>query len=215
MLAKKMSLVRRSLRRTEDGMERCLGVKIIELNSEESLVRRGKGRIRTSQDSRGGQAGLPTRPITLRILLIHQSRDRIFWRPILLDRDTGGGHPARLGRLGARLHRHPLHPAQERLRRRKGKRHDQPQICLIDPRVVAQQRGQLPTYQADLKAHQIRGFVQGIFQTAGGGQQIRQILWCQPHDRQPWTLLGLLAKAISGFLAKTAVLAPQSHLRHG
>ncbi|CAD6564847.1 MAG: hypothetical protein ASARMPREDX12_004459 [Alectoria sarmentosa] len=163
------------------GQEDELRVRIIELNGEEPLVRRGRGRIRMIEDSRGGQADLPTRLIRLRTLLIHQSRDHTYWRPILQDRNTGAGHPVRLGKLGDRLRQHPLHLAHGLLRRRRGKRHDQLRIYRIDRIVLMQQRGQLPIYridrivlmqqrgqlpvfQADLQVLQPKGFAQGTTQ---------------------------------------------------
>lgn len=199
--------MRRLLRHTEDGTEGCLGVRVIELNSQESLVRRCRGRVRTSEGNTGGRAGLPTRLIKLRILLIHQSRDHIYWRPTLRNRDTGGGHPARLGRLGGRLRRHPLHLVHGRLRRCRGKRRGQLQIYRIDRRVLIQRRGQPLTCQADLKVLQPRGFAQGISQAVLGGRQIRPLLWCHPNKYQLQTRLGLLAKTINRALAMLTALA--------
>lgn len=180
---------------------------MIELNSRESLVRRCRGRVRTSEGNREGRAGLPTRLIKLRILLIHQSRDRIYWKPILRNRDTGVGHRARLGRLGGRLRRHPLPLAHGRLRRCRGKRRGQLQIYQIDRRVLIQRRGQLLICQADLKVLQPKGFAQGTSQAVVGGQQIQQRLWCHPHKYQSRTRLGPLAKTLNRFLATLTALA--------
>ena len=205
-LGKRMSLARRLLRHTEDGTEGCLGVRIIELNNQESLVRRCRGRIRTSEGNRGGRAGLPTRLIKLRILLIHQSRDRIYWKPILRNRDTGEGHRARPDRLGGRLRRHPLHLAHG-LQRCRCKRRGQLRIYQIDRRVLIQRRSQLLICQADLKVLQPKGFAQGTSQAGVGGQQIQQQFWCYLHKYQVQTRLGPLARTLNRFLAMLTALA--------